>query len=102
MKGDPNYDAIMAEPSWTVIEFNRGAHLRINGVVDVWPKRRLWMLARAFLPAKQYKDIEQLRLIIAEQTPRTEAIQQRLAEFEGKDKRPVRQISLEEWKQKFS
>jgi uncharacterized protein (DUF608 family) len=102
MRGNPNYEAIMAETSWTVIEFNLGAHLRINGVVDVWPKRRLWKATKWFQPAKQYKDIDHLRRIVAAETPTTAAVQQKLAEFEDKAKPPVRQITLEEWKRKFS
>ena len=97
-------DRIISDTSWNVVEFNGGAHLRINDVVDVWPRNQKWMPARAPQKAKHYADINQLRKIVREATAKKSAAVQKIATLpdKPKERQPVRQISLSEWMEKFA
>lgn len=74
-----NASEIVRYSGWNVSIFNQGVHLRINGVIDVWPTRKRWMPThhgpRDF--AQNYRDLNHLKAIVAEaqgqQSPRKTA-----------------------------
>ena len=63
-----NAREIVRYQGWHVSIFNQGAHLRINGVIDVWPTRKRWMPThhgpRDF--AQNYRDLSHLKTIVAD------------------------------------
>lgn len=97
-------DQILCDTSWKVVEFNGGSHLRINDVIDVWPRNQKWMPARAPQKAKYYADINQLRKIVREATQKRETAKQAIAAMpeKPKDRQPVRQIAMSEWMEKYA
>jgi hypothetical protein len=95
-----NAQAIVNERNWNVSIFNGGAHLRINGVVDVWPTRRRWMPTHRSLNqfAETYRDINHLKRIVANhesQASKEQKAAKWFAKLPAGDpvaKRPVEQI----------
>jgi len=98
-----NYDQIMAEKSWTVQEFNGGSHLRINGVIDVWPRKRRWRPSRTAARTLFYADIPQLKKIVREAGEAKTAALARIAArpVERTNREPVKQLSREEFERLF-
>ena len=105
-----NAAAIISAKGWRVSVFNGGTHLRINGVVDVWPTRRRWMptVHGPNQYAENYRDIAHLRTIVSTHEGLHETKQQRTAKWfaslpEGEQKKePVRGIATwEEFGRRF-
>jgi hypothetical protein len=53
-------ETILKVKTWKVEVFNDGHHLRINGVVDVWPAKRRWMPTNSGKKTQQFADVLQL------------------------------------------
>lgn len=97
-----NLEKILAVTTWKVSVFNNGAHLRINGVIDVWPARRRWMRTNSRTKSEHYADIPQLQKIVrqAEAVMVSAIIRQR--DFEALPRRAVKEVmNREEFLKRF-
>jgi hypothetical protein len=84
--------------------FNGARHVRVNGVIDVWPSTKRWMPTRARQKAARYADYDELRAIIQAATDQRAAVVEQIATLTTniEAKPPVRGIaSHEEFKRKF-
>jgi hypothetical protein len=96
-----NAKAVINAKGWNVSVFNGGCHLRINGVVDVWPTRRRWMPTQHGPGeyAEVYRDLSHLRTIVKTQEELQESKASRAAKWfaslpEGEEKKePVQGVA---------
>lgn len=78
-----NAQQIIQAKGWNVSVFNSGLHMRINGVVDVWPTRRRWMptIHGPNEYAETYRDLAHLRTIVKAHEELKQTKQQRAAKW---------------------
>lgn len=105
-----NAEAVINASGWRVSIFNDGRHLRINGVVDVWPTRRRWLPTHRGpgMFAENYRDIAHLRTIVSAHESIADSKKARAAKWfaglpeGGQDKTQANGISTwEEFERKF-
>jgi len=88
---------------FTLDVFNDGKHIRVNGLVDVWPGTKRYMVGKR---SKLYADYAELRKIILAEIAKgaggAERKQLTLAGIApaGK-KRAIEPMTLERWKRDF-
>ena len=95
-----NTERLQAEKSWTLQQFSPW-HFRINGIIDVWPKRRKWMHVKTGDKSQQYVDINQLKKIVRQAEEKRAAVVAKIAEPHVKNE-PVEPVSKEEFMRLFS
>ncbi len=86
---------------WTIEEFNGGCHVRINGVIDVWPDVLKYMPSRVPQKARHYVDINQLRRIVKEAEAAKPAAKAAPV-VEQKPKQPIKPMTQDEWFRRFA
>lgn len=104
MPKSQNAVAILADKSWSVVEFNGGAHLRINGVVDVRPRKQGWWPTGALQNTRRYSDIDDLKRIVREAQKERDEVRAKIEALKDKpamERDIPQQISMEDWERMF-
>jgi hypothetical protein len=93
--------------NFTIEVFNDGKHVRVNGLADVWPRTKRYMVRNSGQKrAKQYADYADLRKIILAEIAKRGGGERKQLTLAGiapaGKKREIEPMTIERWKRDFA